>query len=73
MRVVEGARKSEQERSAALLCLRSPLPALVCRPTTATQPFQAERPRVANKQARAPVVTRDRVQKLDSFIAKVPS
>ena len=53
-RVREGARKSEQERSAALLCLRSghqpPPPALVSGPTS-TQAFQAEGPRVANKQA----------------------
>ena len=76
--VREGARKSEQERSAALLCLRSghqpPPPALVSGPTS-TQAFQAEGPRVANKQAskQGGPLQLDKVQKLDSFTAKASS
>ena len=77
--VREGARKSEQERSAALLCLRSghqpPPPALVSGPTS-TQAFQAEGPRVANKQASKQgggPLQLDKVQKLDSFTAKASS
>ena len=44
--------RGKASRSALLPCFAFvlPLPALVCRPT-ATKPFQAEGPRVANKQA----------------------
>ena len=79
--VREGARKSEQERSAALLCLRSghqppPPPALLWSGPTGTQAFQAEGPRVANKQASKQgggPLQLDKVQKLDSFTAKASS
>ena len=79
--VREGARKSEQERSAALLCLRSghqppPPPPPAWSGPTSTQAFQAEGPRVANKQANKQgggPLQLDKVQKLDSFTAKASS
>ena len=61
----EGARKSEQERFASP-SFSPPLPSSPA-PTTATQPLQAEGPRVANKQATKQELSLERVQKPDQL------